>query len=110
MAAWTLKRGLVWTAATICGLMAVAAFAFRDDILFKGLDPQVPYQTYQPPGPPDYSQARSWALPLPGAGRAGPPPAPATSRLYFASRNRSGANTYRWFFQLVQSCPPLPST
>ncbi|HEX8469931.1 MAG TPA: DUF3089 domain-containing protein [Brevundimonas sp.] len=44
-------------------LLIVAATAFwRGDILRAGLDPQVPFQTYEPPPAPDYAKPSSWAL------------------------------------------------
>lgn len=54
-------------------LLLVAALAFwRGDILRAALDPQVPFQTYQPPPPPDYSLADTWALSEARAPNAGP--------------------------------------
>ena len=44
-------------------LIVVAAIAvWRGDILRAALDPQVPFQTYEPPAAPDYASASSWAL------------------------------------------------
>lgn len=56
-----------------CLLLALGAYAYRDDINLTLLDPKVPFQVYRPPPAPDYGQARAWALlpaasPDPGAG------------------------------------------
>jgi hypothetical protein len=58
-------------------ILAAGFVVFRVDILRTSLDPRVPFQTYDPPGAPIYSQARAWAL-LPTAAdhpRADDPPA-----------------------------------
>lgn len=59
---FNLKRTVGWGFLGLIGLMAIAAFIYRDDILFKSLDPKIPFQTYRPPPAPDYSKAGSWAL------------------------------------------------
>jgi len=61
-AAWSLKRLLFWGVLVFLGLLAIAAFVFRDDILLKGLDPKIPYQTYQPPPERSYAERSSWAM------------------------------------------------
>ena len=71
---FNLKRAFSWGFLGVLALMAVAAFVYRDDILFKGLDPKIPFQIYNPPVSPDYSQASAWAL-LPGPATAEDPPA-----------------------------------
>ena len=43
-------------------LLTIAVALWRGDILRAGLDPQVPFQTYQPPPAPDYSKTSAWAL------------------------------------------------
>ncbi|HBV13655.1 MAG TPA: DUF3089 domain-containing protein, partial [Brevundimonas sp.] len=43
-------------------ILTAAVAVWRGDILRSGLDPQVPFQTYQPPAKPDYAQADAWAL------------------------------------------------
>lgn len=64
---WGLKGFKRWiflgTVVTIA-VLALAAWVLRVDIIRAGLDPKVPFQTYRPPGAPDYSQAKSWALPI----------------------------------------------
>lgn len=57
-----LKRSVGWAFLGLIGLMAIAAFIYRDDILFKSLDPKVPFQIYTPPPAPDYARRESWAL------------------------------------------------
>ena len=54
-------------------LVVAAVAIWRGDILRAGLDPQVPFQTYDPPPAPDYGRRASWALLdawAPGAGPA----------------------------------------
>lgn len=54
-------------------LFTAAVAVWRGDILRAGLDPQVPFQTYKPPPPPDYADPQAWALldaRVPGAGTA----------------------------------------
>lgn len=69
-----IKRTFGWGFLCLIGMMAVAAFVYRDDILFKSLDPKVPFQTYTPPPAPDYSRPSAWLL-LPAAVRRDDPPA-----------------------------------
>ncbi len=64
---WSVKRLSLIAAAAFALLMAVAVFAFRDDILESTLDPKVPYQTYIPPRPPNYVNRRTWAILPPNA-------------------------------------------
>jgi hypothetical protein len=52
------------------GAAVILAFVYRDDILQTALDPREPFQTYQPPPPPDYAQVSGWAL-WPGAVKPG---------------------------------------
>ena len=58
------KRWIILGAAALAVLLAVAAFAFRVDILRTGLDPKVPFLAYSPPKAPNYGEARAWALPI----------------------------------------------
>lgn len=53
-------------------LLAVGVAIWRGDILRAGLDPQVPFQTYQPPPAPAYGEASGWALSEARAPDAGP--------------------------------------
>jgi hypothetical protein len=43
-------------------LVTAAVAVWRGDILQAALDPQVPFQTYDPPPAPDYARADAWAL------------------------------------------------
>lgn len=43
-------------------LVVAAAAVWRGDILQAGMDPEVPFQTYDPPPAPDYRQASAWAM------------------------------------------------
>lgn len=70
-----LRKGLIAGLVVLAGLVAAAAFVWRDDIMRTGLDPKVPFQTYQPPAAPDYAQDASWWLRPRGAPRPGDPPA-----------------------------------
>lgn len=62
------RRRLTWrqwvgyTGFTLVGLLFVAVMVWRGDILRAGLDPQIPFQTYQPPEAPDYRQPNNWAM------------------------------------------------
>lgn len=46
----------------LIALIVIAILVWRGDILRAGLDPEVPYQTYEPPPAPDYARPSSWAL------------------------------------------------
>jgi lauroyl/myristoyl acyltransferase len=56
------RRGLAWVFAGLVILLVAAAFVWREDILRTGLDPKVPFQTYDPPPAPDYAETGAWAL------------------------------------------------
>lgn len=58
------KRWIALGVAAFAILLAVAAFAFRGDILRTALDPRVPFQAYTPPRAPNYAEARAWVLPI----------------------------------------------
>lgn len=54
-------------------LIAAAVAVWRGDILKAGLDPQVPFQTYDPPPAPVYADQDAWAMRdvrMPNAGPA----------------------------------------
>jgi hypothetical protein len=53
-------------------LIVAAAAVWRGDILQAGMDPEVPFQTYDPPPAPDYQQASAWAMQDAGIGGSGP--------------------------------------
>ena len=56
------RRTAIVAAAAVLLVLAIAAYAFRGDILRTWLDPQQPYQTYRPPPAPDYARREAWAL------------------------------------------------
>jgi len=58
----TLRQLAGWTLLSLLLLIAAAVAIWRGDILRAGLDPQIPFQTYEPPPAPDYSRAGAWAL------------------------------------------------
>jgi len=63
-----MKRGLTFRQWVGCVgfalvfLLTAGVAVWRGDILRAGLDPQVPFQTYEPPPTPDYADRASWAL------------------------------------------------
>jgi hypothetical protein len=48
--------------AAVIGVLAGAAYVWRDDILRTLLDPRTPYQVYRPPAAPDYTRRDAWAM------------------------------------------------
>ncbi|OYW78828.1 MAG: hypothetical protein B7Z26_09145, partial [Asticcacaulis sp. 32-58-5] len=46
----------------VSSVVAVALMLFTDDIKRHNMDPKVPFQTYQRPPAPDYSQSTGWYL------------------------------------------------
>lgn len=58
----TFRQWVGWIGLTVLLLLVVAISVWRGDILRAGLDPKIPFQTYQPPPQPDYGQASAWAL------------------------------------------------
>jgi lauroyl/myristoyl acyltransferase len=56
------SRGLAWVLTGLVLFVVAAAFVWREDILRTGLDPKVPFQTYEPPPAPDYADDSTWAL------------------------------------------------
>ncbi len=53
-------------------LITAVVAVWRGDILRAGLDPQVPFQTYDPPLAPDYSKPSAWAMRDQRTPQAGP--------------------------------------
>lgn len=53
-------------------LIVAAAAVWRGDILQAGMDPEIPFQTYDPPPPPDYRQGTAWAMQDMGIENSGP--------------------------------------
>ncbi len=49
---------------TVVTVLAAAAFVWWEDIMRTGLDPKVPFQTYERPERPDYASPDAWALPV----------------------------------------------
>ncbi|MGH7026845.1 DUF3089 domain-containing protein [Brevundimonas sp.] len=69
----TLRQWVGYTGFALVFILVAAVAVWRGDILKAGLDPQVPFQTYEPPPAPDYGLASAWALRdarAPGAGVA----------------------------------------
>jgi hypothetical protein len=71
------RRGVrFWVGVGLTGVLAVAIGAlllYRDDILEALLDPQIPYEVYRPPPPPDYAKPGDWLM-RPGPADAASPP------------------------------------
>ena len=68
----TFRQWVGWIGLTIVLLLAAAVAVWRGDILRAGLDPQVPFQTYEPPAAPDYGDPSAWALRDARTAEAGP--------------------------------------
>ena len=73
----TLRQWAGWSGLTFILLLATAVAVWRGDILRAGLDPQVPFQTYEPPPAPDYDDPAAWAL------RDAPGPAEGGAAVFF---------------------------
>ncbi|WP_339872306.1 DUF3089 domain-containing protein [uncultured Brevundimonas sp.] len=58
----TLRQWVGWTGFALVFAFVAAIAVWRGDILQAGLNPQVPFQTYSPPPPPDYATPAAWAL------------------------------------------------
>lgn len=68
----TLRQWFGWAGFALVFLLTAAVAVWRGDILRAGLDPQAPFQTYQPPAAPDYARPEAWALDEALAPDAGP--------------------------------------
>lgn len=69
----TLVQGLGVAGFALVFLIAAAVAVWRGDILKAGLDPQIPFQTYEPPPAPNYADDAAWVMRdvrIPGAGPA----------------------------------------
>ncbi|MFN7388940.1 DUF3089 domain-containing protein [Brevundimonas sp.] len=58
----TLRQWVGWTGFGLVFLLTAAVAVWRGDILRAGLDPQIPFQTYEPPPAPDYADPAAWAM------------------------------------------------
>lgn len=58
----SLRQWAGWIGLTVVLVLATAVAVWRGDILRAGLDPKVPFQTYEPPPAPDYGDPAAWAL------------------------------------------------
>lgn len=54
---WTGYAGLAFLF-----LLLAAVLEWRGDIVMAGLDPEVPFQTYEPPPAPDYARVEAWIM------------------------------------------------
>jgi hypothetical protein len=68
----TLLQWLGWIGMALVFLIAAAVAIWRGDILQAGLDPQTPFQTYDPPPSPDYGSDSAWVMRDVRADGAGP--------------------------------------
>lgn len=68
----TARQWFGWAGFALVFLLTAAVAVWRGDILRAGLDPQIPFQTYQPPPAPDYARPQAWALNEARAPDAGP--------------------------------------
>nr|WP_271086404.1 DUF3089 domain-containing protein [Brevundimonas sp. NIBR11] len=68
----TFRQTIGWTGFFIVFLLAAAVAVWRGDILKAGLDPQIPFQTYDPPPAPNYASADAWAMKEVRAPTSGP--------------------------------------
>ena len=58
----TLRQWVGYIGFALVFILVAAVAVWRGDILKAALDPQIPFQTYDPPPAPDYRQASAWAL------------------------------------------------
>ena len=58
----TARQWAGWIGVFVVFVLTVALAIWRGDILKAGLDPQVPFQTYEPPSAPDYARPEAWAM------------------------------------------------
>ena len=67
-----LGQWLGCTGFVVVFLLTAAVAIWRGDILKAGLDPQIPFQTYDPPPAPDYASPGAWAMRDVRTANAGP--------------------------------------
>lgn len=58
----TFRQWVGWIGLAVIFVLVAAVAVWRGDILRAMLDPQVPFQTYDPPPAPDYSKPTAWVL------------------------------------------------
>ncbi|QBX37896.1 DUF3089 domain-containing protein [Brevundimonas sp. S30B] len=58
----TFRQWVGYAGFALVFLLVAAVAVWRGDIVRAGLDPQVPFQTYDPPPAPDYARDDAWAL------------------------------------------------
>ncbi len=75
------REAAIGIAVMVAVLLAIAAFAFRDDILRASIDPKIPFQTYRPPPEPDWAKPSGWLL-IPGD-PAHPAPSDGPADVFF---------------------------
>ena len=68
----TLRQWIGWIGFALVFLLTAAVAVWRGDILRAALDPQIPFQTYDPPPAPDYADPAAWAMLDVRAVNAGP--------------------------------------
>lgn len=95
MAEVFLRRRLRWVvgAVGVAVFLAAAAAVFWDDLQRNALDPKIPYQTYKPPKPPDYSQRAAWRL-LPADPAHLAPGAPPTDVFFLSPTTYDGGEQW----------------
>ena len=62
MPSLTLRQWVGYTGFAVVFILVAAVAVWRGDILKAGLDPQIPFQTYEPPPTPAYTEPSAWAL------------------------------------------------
>ena len=58
----TLRQWVGYAGFALVFILTAAVAVWRGDILRAGLDPQQPFQTYEPPAPVSYAEPRAWAM------------------------------------------------
>lgn len=58
----TLRQWIGWCGFFLVFLLTAATFVWRSDIRIWAMDPQTPFQTYDPPPAPDYARPDAWAM------------------------------------------------
>jgi hypothetical protein len=58
----TFGQWVGWIGIALVFVITAAVAVWRGDILKAGLDPQIPFQTYEPAPAPDYGSAAAWVM------------------------------------------------